>query len=75
MPEMMMQLGTFQFSLDRAAYQELRRNVEYRWAQMQRINHRPSLQFVGVGLESIDLRGTIYPHFRGGLGQIDALRA
>jgi phage protein U len=75
MPDVMMQLGNFQFSINTAAYQELRRNVEYRWAELGRIAHRPSLQFVGVGRDEIDLRGVILPTFRGGIHQVDILRS
>jgi phage protein U len=64
----------FQFSIDTAAYQELRRNVEYRWAELNRIAHRPSLQFVGVGKDEIELRGVILPTFKGGIHQMDILR-
>ena len=74
MPDLMMQLGNFQFSIDTAADQELRRNVEYRWAELNRIAHRPSLQFVGVGKDEIELRGVILPTFKGGIHQMDILR-
>jgi len=73
--DVMMQLGNFQFSINTAAYQELRRNVEYRWAELGRIAHRPSLQFVGVGRDEIKLRGVILPTFRGGIHQVDILRS
>jgi phage protein U len=73
--DVMMQLGNFQFSINTAAYQELRRNVEYRWAELGRIAHRPSLQFVGVGRDEIELRGVILPAFQGGIHQVDVLRA
>jgi phage protein U len=72
--DIMMQLGNFQFSIQTAAYQELRRNVEYRWAELNRIAHRPSLQFVGVGRDEIELRGVILPTFHGGIHQVDILR-
>jgi hypothetical protein len=72
--DIMMQLGNFQFSIQTAAYQELRRNVEYRWAELNRIAHRPSLQFVGVGKDEIELRGVILPTFQGGIHQVDILR-
>jgi phage protein U len=73
--DVMMQLGNFQFSINTAAYQELRRNVEYRWAELGRIAHRPSLQFVGVGRDEIELRGVILPTFQGGIHQVDILRS
>jgi len=73
--DIMMQLGNFQFSIGTAAYQEFRRNVEYRWAELNRIAHRPSLQFVGVGKDEIELRGVILPTFKGGIHQMDILRS
>jgi len=73
--DIMMQLGNFQFSIQTAAYQELRRNAEYRWAELNRIAHRPSLQFVGVGKDEIELRGVILPTFQGGIHQMDILRS
>jgi len=33
------------------------------------------MQFVGPGAEQINLEGVIYPHFKGGLGQIEGLKA
>jgi hypothetical protein len=74
MSDVMLSLGEYQFSVDTAAYEQLCRRSEYRWARMERISHRPSLQYVGMGLEEIELRGVIYPHYKGGLGQIDSMR-
>lgn len=71
----MMQLGSFQFSISTAAYQELRRRTEYRWASQDRFGRMPALQFTGAGADSIDLSGTIYTEYRGGLGQLNAMRA
>ncbi len=73
--EIMLGLGEYRFCLDTAAYDELRRRTEYRWPCQDRINRAPALQFMGPGGETIELGGTIYPHFRGGLGQVDAMRA
>ena len=71
----MLALGPYRFSIDTAAYQELARATAYRWASQPRLGRRPARQFVGVGEDTISLDGAIYPHYRGGLGQIDALRA
>lgn len=75
MPEVMMTLGDFRFSLDTAAYKRLRRTVEYRWAAQERAGRRPARQFTGIGNETVELEGVIYPHYRGGLGQLEAMRA
>jgi phage protein U len=39
----------------------------------ERLGTAPTLQYRGPGLRELKLRGTIYPHFRGGLDQVDRL--
>lgn len=75
MSYVMLQLGEYQFSIDTAAYQTLTRQSEYRWARQGRVGTHDALQFVGFGPDTIEIDGAIYPSFRGGLGQIDLLRA
>lgn len=74
MADVMLQLGFYQFSLDDAAYQRLGRSTEYRWARQARIGTNDALQFTGLGPDTIDLEGVIYPYFRGGIGQLDDMR-
>lgn len=74
MAETMLQLGPYRFSLDTAAYQDLSRAVEYRWAAQSRVGTFDALQFTGFGGETIDLRGVIHPQFRGGSSQPDRMR-
>jgi phage tail protein len=74
MSETMMALGSFRFSIETAAYQELKHSQSYRWESQERLLRRPALQFVGVGVETIELTGLIYPYYRGGLKQVDTLR-
>ena len=74
MSDVMLQLGFYQFSVNNAAYQELSRWVEYRWAAQERIGAHDALQFTGFGSDTIDLSGVIYPHYKGGLGQLDRMR-
>lgn len=71
---MMLALGPYRFSLNTSAYQSLKRSSEYRWPAIERIGKEPLLQAIGPGCDHIDLDGVIYPHFRGGLGQINAMR-
>lgn len=71
----MMQLGSFQFSLATAAFQDLRRSTEYRWPSQDRMGKAPALQFTGPGADTITLSGVIFPEFRGGSRQVDAMRA
>jgi len=71
----MMKLGRYTFSLKTAAYQDLKRSTAYRWQQQDRINRRPAQQYLGIGEETISLSGTVYPYFKGGTKQINAIRA
>jgi phage protein U len=74
MSETMMALGAFRFSLDTAAYQDFKRSQTYRWQSQERLLRRPALQFIGLGEETIELNGLIYPHFRGSLTQVETMR-
>lgn len=71
----MMQLGSYQFSLPTAAYQELMRRSGYRWASQDRFGQHPALQYTGPESETIELSGIVYAEFRGGIGQLDTMRA
>lgn len=70
----MMQLGSFQFGITTAAYQELSRRTEYRWAQQDLYGRLPGLQFTGPGEDTMTLDGVIYPEYRGGTGQLNQMR-
>ena len=74
MSETMMALGGYRFSLTSAAYQELRKSNTYRWQAQERLQRLPAQQFVGPGSETLDLKGIIYPHYRGGTKQLDLMR-
>lgn len=75
MADVMMKLGGYTFGMDTAAYQQLVRSTEYRWPGQERMGQSAALQFTGPGADTITLAGVVYPQFRGGLGQLDALRA
>ncbi|GFM34022.1 phage tail protein [Desulfovibrio subterraneus] len=75
MAGVMIKLGAYVFSLDTAAYQQLSRATAYRWQALERVNQLAALQFTGPGEDSISLNGVILPTFRGGLGQLDVMRA
>ncbi|AOA04256.1 phage tail protein [Pseudomonas sp. TMW 2.1634] len=62
------------FNLDTAAFDELSRSTEFRWASQERLSRRPAQQAIGMGEEKLTLKGTIYPGFKGGLKQLDTLR-
>lgn len=42
----------FYFNLDTAAFDELRRQTEFRWASQERLSRRPAQQGVGMGEEN-----------------------
>jgi hypothetical protein len=74
MTKTMMSLGDFRFGIETAAYQKLQRSVDYRWPSQARVGRRPAKQFAGIGDDTISLDGVIYPHYKGGLGQLAQLR-
>lgn len=74
MPQALATLGDYQFSLDNAAFQDYGRDVDYRWHQHDRLGREPAQQYMGRGTDQISLKGTIYPTFKGGLGQLDSMR-
>jgi len=65
----------YYFNLDTAAFDELRRSTEFRWASQERLTRRPAQQAVGIGEEKITLKGAIFPGFKGGIKQLDTLRS
>ncbi|WP_404938363.1 phage tail protein [Pseudomonas sp. JDS08PS003] len=65
----------FYFNLDTAAFDELRRQTGFRWAAQERLSRGIAQQAVGQGDDKISLKGTIYPGFKGGLGQLQTLRS
>jgi phage protein U len=73
-PTVMMTLGQFQFGIATAAYQELNRATEWRWPAQERFMQGQALQYVGPGGDTITLPGVIYPEYRGGFGQLSAMR-
>ncbi len=70
----MARLGSFQFGIDTASFQELQRASQYRWSGVNRIGRKPAQQFTGSGADTIKLRGTIFPSFAGGLSQMTVMR-
>ena len=75
MADTMMQLGEFQFSIDTAAFQKFQRQSNFHWQSQSRFGQGPAVQNTGWDAEKITLQGVIYPGYRGGLGQLDAMRA
>lgn len=73
--DMMMILGVYRFIIKNAAYQSLKRHSSYKWQEINRIGSNPALQFTGFGVETIEIEGVIYTHFKGGLKQVTLMRA
>mgnify|MGYP001028384525 CR=1 FL=1 len=70
-----MMLGAYPFMLNTAAYQQLKRNADYRWKELDRIGRKPAQQYIGPGADQITLEGEILPHWKGGTAQVDVMRA
>lgn len=70
----MMMLGPFMFSVGTAAPQQISRTARYMWPSQDRVGKHPLLQWTGPGEERLDIEGTIYPQYKGGLRQMQAMR-
>jgi len=71
----LLMLGGFKFSLNTAAFQQMERSTSWRWSAQERVGAHDALQFTGPADDRITLPGVIYPDFKGGAGQLDAMRA
>ena len=71
----MLALGGYRFSIETAAHRTLQRSSQYRWQSQARTGRKPALQYLGPESDSISLDGEILPHFKGGLGQVEAMRS
>lgn len=70
----MLRLGDFNFSINVAVFQEMRRSTEYKWPGQDRVGQRPALQFTGLGEDTITLPGVIYPEWRGSANAMATVR-
>ncbi len=68
-------LGEFVFSIDGTSYDAFDHNSSYRWASIAIVGGKPKLHFMGPNSDKVLIRGTLFPTFRGGLGQIEKMRA
>lgn len=73
--DVLMGLGEYRFSISTMAYDNFERSTSWNWAEQKRVGRRPALQYVGPEKDDITLAGTIYPHYAGGLGQMDKMRS
>ncbi|CQH26113.1 TPA: phage tail protein [Yersinia enterocolitica] len=70
---MMLSLGLFVFMRQTTPYQNMNRNIDYRWPTNNRIGLRPAAQFLGVDSEKITLSGALLPELTGGKMSLLAL--
>jgi len=71
----MMLLGPIRFSVETAAYEDIKRTKQFQWASHECLGDKmlkhlgiggPALQYIGPGEETIDLNGNIYPQYKKG---------
>jgi phage protein U len=70
----LMMLGRYMFSVTSAVPQSASHRVAYKWPSQDVVGGAPVLQYLGPGQHSVELPGRIYPHYRGGLDQVRAMR-
>lgn len=68
MNSVLLNLGGYKFSLLTAAYESLQRQWQFNWPSQERLQNTGAKQFTGIGEQSINLPGTIFP---GEYGQVD----
>lgn len=70
---MMMVLGLYVFMLRTTPYDSLSYQRSWRHSANQRINRRPTAQFLGPDADSLTLSGTLLPEITGGTLSLTAL--
>jgi uncharacterized protein len=71
----LMRLGSVSFEMHDLNMQKFDRNIAFRWDGQQRIGRRPAMQFMGTGEETVEIQGTIYPHYFSGVNAYENMRA
>lgn len=75
MPEVMLALGDFRFSVATTEYQSLTTSMSWRWAKKDRYGRKPGKQFHGPDSTTKALEITVYPDSRADVVLLDRLRA
>jgi phage protein U len=75
MPDQLLQLGSFVFSVPATTFESLELSCAWEWAEQKRVGGTPALQFTGTEARTISLSGVVFPAFAGGAGQIAKIRA
>jgi uncharacterized protein len=69
----LMAFGPFAFGMQTAAYDELRRQMQFKHGAAVRVGERDTYQYLGAGEEIITLSGTVAPGVTGTLASITQL--
>ena len=69
----LMAFGPFAFGLQTAAYDELRRQMQFKHGAAVRVGERDNYQYLGPGEEIVTLSGTVAPGITGTLASITQL--
>jgi len=72
---MMMSLGLFVFKLRTLPYQSINRQINYTWAENARFGQRAVSQFLGLGKETMSLKGQLLPELTGGVRYLQILQS
>lgn len=72
--DVMLQLGSFQFTVGNSAYQTLKHIAEYHWSENAHIRNSPSLQYTGRSSEKITLDGVAYKQIASDINFTTALQ-
>ena len=70
----LMALGGYRFAVNTAAFNELQRLDRYRWPTQALVGSYPAAQFVGFESPEVTLKGVVFPHWNGGIQQIENMR-
>lgn len=70
----MLSFGEFEFSIDTAAYNAMKRTMEWRWDEQQLIGKNDLLQYTGKGARTITLEGMVHAGFRDGVEWMPLIR-
>ena len=69
----LMAFGPFAFGMQTAAYDELRRQMQFKHGAAVRVGERDNYQYLGAGEEIVTLSGTVAPGVTGTLASITQL--
>ena len=72
---MLLAIGLFPFAIATIVHDDLQRRASWTHAISPRIGARDATQFVGVGPETLSIRGTAYAELSDGRASLDELRA